>query len=131
MGDELQSAAGRTQPASATGADTGAKQLENAAIAMVGVGDEGWICGERPIDQEVDMLRFETAEIVVEVCRCRGGERRGGEAACLVIEQPSARLGNPFVGNRKHERRSTLCSREMTRVVTHTPAARQRCRAAR
>ena len=44
--------------------DTGAKQLENAAIAGVRIRDEGWICGERPINEEIDVEGFEAAQIV-------------------------------------------------------------------
>ena len=73
--EESQSTASRPRRASATRLDTGAEKLEDPAIALVRVGNERRISAERPIDKEIDMLSLEAAQIVMDLCRPRHGER--------------------------------------------------------
>ena len=121
--EESQSTASRPRRASATRRETGAKKLENPAIALVGLGDERRISAERPIDEEINVLCFEAAEIVMNLGRSRRGERLGSEAPCLVIEQPGRWLGNPLVGERDHQGRSALGSRDDTGSHPHPSGA--------
>ena len=73
----------------------------------------------RDLGSEIDQRRGPQGRAQVR----RNPQGLGGEAACLVIEQASAGLGNAFIGERDHQRRSTLRSRDDTRGNPHPSGA--------